>query len=56
MILQEFHEGFGTGHFATYITANNFFDVGYLWPKLFHDPFEFYRYCDACQKAGGLAM
>jgi len=56
MILWELHEGFGGGHFTADITTKNFFDVGYWWPKLFQDAFEFCKYYDACQNARGLTM
>jgi hypothetical protein len=54
-ILRKLHEGFGGGHLATNIIVKNILDVGYWWPTLFHDVFEFYRSCDACQRARGLA-
>jgi hypothetical protein len=53
-ILRELHEGFGGHHFVTNIITKKIFDVGYWWPKLFNDVFEFYKSCDACQKVGGL--
>ncbi len=53
-ILWELHEGFGEGHFAIDIIAKKILDVGYWWPKLFHDAFEFCRSCDACPKIRGL--
>ncbi len=53
-ILWELHEGFGGSHFASNITAKKIFDARYWWPKLFHDAFEFFKSCDACQKVGGL--
>jgi hypothetical protein len=56
MILHEFHEGIGGGHFVVDIIAKKILDVGYWWPKLFHDAFEFCKSCDACQKARGLTM
>jgi hypothetical protein len=55
MILREFHEGFGGGHFVVDITAKKILNVGYWWPKLFHDASEFCKSCDACQRAKGLA-
>lgn len=54
-ILRELHEGFGGRHFATNIIVKNILDVGYWWPTLFHDVFEFCKSCDACQRARGLA-
>jgi hypothetical protein len=53
-ILRELHEGFGGWHFATNINVKNILDVGYWWPTLFHDVFEFCKSCDACQRARGL--
>ncbi len=50
-ILWELHEG----HFATNITTKKILDAGYQWPKLFHDTFEFYKSCETCQRARGLA-
>jgi hypothetical protein len=54
-ILQDLHEGFGGGHFATNIIAKKIFNAGYWWPKLFHDAFEFCKSSDACQRTRGLA-
>jgi hypothetical protein len=54
-ILGELHEGFGGGHFIVDTIAKKIIDVGYWWPKLVRDVFEFYRSCDACQKTRGLA-
>jgi hypothetical protein len=47
-MLWEFHERFGGGHFVADITTKKIFDVGYWWPKLFHDVFEVCKSCDAC--------
>jgi hypothetical protein len=42
------HERFGGGHFAKNITTKKIINVGYWWPTLFHDAFEFCRVYDAC--------
>jgi hypothetical protein len=52
-MLLKLHEGFG-GHFATDIIIKKIFDERYWWPTLIHDAVEFYRSCDACQRARGL--
>ncbi len=48
------HERFGGGHFAKNITTKKIINVGYWWPTLFHDAFEFCRVYDACQRARNL--
>jgi len=53
--IEELHEGFGGGHFTTYIIAKKIFDVMYnWWPTLFHDVIEYCKSYDACQWVGGL--
>jgi hypothetical protein len=48
--IEELHEGFGGGHFTTYIIAKKIFDVMYnWWPTLFHDVIEYCKSYDACQ-------
>jgi hypothetical protein len=54
-ILQKLHEGIGGGYFAVDITAKKILNVGYWWPKLFHDVSKFCISCDACQRTRGLA-
>ncbi len=30
-------------------------DAGYWWPTIYRNVYDYYKYCDACQRIGGLA-
>jgi hypothetical protein len=53
--MKELHEGPLRGHFATEITQKKILDAGYQWPTMYRDMHDYYKFCDACQRIGGLA-
>lgn len=47
-ILSEFHEGPIRGHFSACNTTLKIMKVGYYWPSIFKDYFEWIRKCKKC--------
>ncbi|MCO5550284.1 hypothetical protein L7F22_003766 [Adiantum nelumboides] len=50
-ILKECHDSACGGHFAGRFTALKILRIGYWWPSVFKDSFEWYKRCDLCQRA-----
>ncbi len=55
MVMRKLYEGPLEGHFAIEITHKNILDVGYWWPTMYKDVYDYCKSYDACQKIGGLA-
>lgn len=48
-IMRECHVGPSVGHHGISTTSRNFFNVGFYWPKIFHDVKGMIQAYDACQ-------
>ncbi len=55
MVMKELHKGPLKWHFATETTQRKILDVGYWWPTMYMDVYDYCRFCDACQRTRGLA-
>jgi len=53
--MKELHERLLGRHFAIGIMQRKILDVGYWWSTMYRDMHDYYKFCDACQKARGLA-
>nr|GEV27773.1 reverse transcriptase domain-containing protein [Tanacetum cinerariifolium] len=40
------------GHHGANVTAKKIFDVGFFWPTIYKDAYEFVKNCDSCQRQG----
>jgi hypothetical protein len=52
--MKKLHEGPSRRHFATKMMQRKILGVGYWWPTMYRNVHDYYRFCDACQKIGGL--
>ncbi|GJT58482.1 reverse transcriptase domain-containing protein [Tanacetum coccineum] len=55
-ILEACHSGPTGGHYGANFTAKKVFDVGFYWPTIYKDAFEFVKSCDACQRQGKISQ
>nr|GEW79938.1 reverse transcriptase domain-containing protein [Tanacetum cinerariifolium] len=51
-ILEVCHNGPTGGHHGANLTAKKVFDVGFFWPTIYKDAYEFVKNCDSCQRQG----
>ncbi|KAM6556158.1 hypothetical protein CsatB_003177 [Cannabis sativa] len=54
-ILEHCHSSPYGGHFGGQRTAAKVFQLGYCWPSIFKDAYEFARRCDRCQRVGNIS-
>jgi hypothetical protein len=50
MVMKKLHERPLRWHFVTKITQRKILDVRCWWPTMYRDVYDYYRFCDACQK------
>jgi len=54
--MKELHEGPSREHFATKITQRKILNARYWWPTMYRNVHDYYRSCNACQRARALAI
>ena len=54
-IMEKCHASPYRGHFARDKTSQKILQLGFYWPTLFKDCFEWVKHCDACQRMGNLS-
>lgn len=52
-IFSQMHRGVCGGHFSVKTNAHKILRVGYFWPIVFKDSYDFVRKCEECQKFSG---
>nr|GEW36469.1 reverse transcriptase domain-containing protein [Tanacetum cinerariifolium] len=55
-ILEACHNGPTGGHHGANLTAKKIFDVGFFWPTIYKDAYEFVKNCDSCQRQGKISQ
>nr|GEZ48890.1 reverse transcriptase domain-containing protein [Tanacetum cinerariifolium] len=55
-ILKACHNGPMGGHHGDNLTAKKVFDVGFFWPTIYKDAYEFVKNCDSCQRQGKISQ
>ena len=55
IILDKFHASSYVGHFAGDITTHKILQLGFYWPTIFKDCFEWVKHCDKCQRMGNIS-
>nr|GEY52121.1 hypothetical protein [Tanacetum cinerariifolium] len=55
-ILEACHNGPTWGHHGANLTAKKIFDVGFFWPTIYKDAYEFVKNCDSCQRQGKISQ
>nr|GFB19468.1 reverse transcriptase domain-containing protein [Tanacetum cinerariifolium] len=55
-ILKACHNGPTGGHYGVSYTAKKVFDLGFYWPSIYKDAFEFVKHCDSCQRKGKVSQ
>ena len=48
-VLEHFHDKYGIGHGSTEATTHMILRLGYFWPSIFKDTFEYVHSCHICQ-------
>jgi len=51
-ILKAAHDGPYGGHFADKIIGHIVLQMGYYWPSIFRNSWDYVRRCDSCQRMG----
>ena len=54
-ILYECHASPYGGHFSGYKTTHKILQLGFYWPSIFKDCFEWVKLCDQCQRMGSIS-
>jgi hypothetical protein len=52
-VIQESHKGIFGGHFSPVMTAHKIIHIGFYWPMIFKDSYEFIQKCIPCQNFSG---
>nr|GFA25851.1 reverse transcriptase domain-containing protein [Tanacetum cinerariifolium] len=55
-ILEACHIGPTGGHHGAKLAAKKIFDVGFFWPTIYKDAYEFVKNCDSCQRQGKISQ
>nr|GFA72741.1 hypothetical protein [Tanacetum cinerariifolium] len=55
-ILEACHNRPTGGHHGANLTAKKIFDVGFFWPTIYKDTYEFVKNCDSCQRQGKISQ
>ena len=54
-IMEKCHASPYEGHFVGDKTSQKILQLGFYWPTIFKDCFEWVKHCDACQRMGNLS-
>nr|GEU85929.1 reverse transcriptase domain-containing protein [Tanacetum cinerariifolium] len=55
-ILEACHNEPMRGHHGANLTAMTVFNVGFFWPTIYKDAYEFVKNCDSCQRQGKISQ
>nr|GEY66822.1 DNA-directed DNA polymerase [Tanacetum cinerariifolium] len=55
-ILKACHNGPTGGHHGANLTAKKIFAVGFFWPTIYKDSYEFVKNCNSCQRQGKISQ
>ncbi|GJS11816.1 reverse transcriptase domain-containing protein [Tanacetum coccineum] len=55
-ILKACHSGPTGGHYGANYTTKKIFDLGFYWPTIYKDAYDFVTRCDICQRQGKISQ
>ncbi|GKA59542.1 reverse transcriptase domain-containing protein [Tanacetum coccineum] len=55
-ILKACHSGPTGGHYGANYTGKKVFDLGFYWPTIYKDAYDFITRCDICQRQGKISQ